>query len=734
VSFRTANGSEDWDQKRKYKEILERADKITRAEIARKLLVPDGGGWVDRVLAKHEIEVVGFTQEIGEMPRDSESIRNALQSPINSAIFGTDIRLPLIKGLEQSADRSKILGIVLVTDGQHNWGQPPVAKSIELGQRELPIYPIVIGPRTGPPDIAVVRVQGPASVFQKTDASIEARVMVSNMPIGKVKVTLTLPDAPDGTKRDPLVETIIHDGKNHAYTLRFSAKMEDAGTLELKVTAEFEPVGANGQKEEFTANNSGSVRVNVAPDKAKVLVIDGEARWEFHYLTTALVRDPTMDVQSIVFRQPRLNKANDANSKKLLLPDLKLPTDPDAFLNYDCIILGDVSPEDLPKPERERLEKYVSERGGTLVMVAGKRWMPWNFIKGGTPEADLDPLVRLLPIQNPKVMTPELGFPMTLTGEGRMVPFLRMESTADLSLERWTKLPDHFWGVVGKAKEGAVPLAFYRANGADIPKSPDALRNEERDNALMVRQNYGFGRVLFVGLESTWRWRFKTGDQYHHRFWGQVIRWAATDKPLITGDDNIRFGTREPVYRQDQEVEFVARLGEKMKKPTSESLMGARAIRLPTKDGEKEQVIGLIPLRPNEFRPRELSGSARDLPPGEYVMELVLPDLADELAAKAGPAGDPTKMRAKFKVLPPDSAEMVELSPNWPLMEEIAAKSGGQVYTPETADELIEKLESRSVTRETREVNRLWQSWWTLILFLVLITTEWGMRKWVGLP
>ena len=50
----------------------------------------------------------------------------------------------------------------------------------------------------------------------------------------------------------------------------------------------------------------------------------------------------------------------------------------------------------------------------------------------------------------------------------------------------------------------------------------------ERSASLMARQNYGFGRVIYLGIDSTWRWRFKRGSVYEHRFWSQVIRWAAS--------------------------------------------------------------------------------------------------------------------------------------------------------------------------------------------------------------
>src|SRR5947209_1353018 len=92
-------------------------------------------------------------------------------------------------------------------------------------------------------------------------------------------------------------------------------------------------------------NNRRTVQINVADDKARVLLIDGEARWEYHYLATALARDRAMKLDRVVFLQPRLGQVAEDDLKKIGNPALALPAEPDALLNYDCIILGDVSPE-----------------------------------------------------------------------------------------------------------------------------------------------------------------------------------------------------------------------------------------------------------------------------------------------------------------------------------------------------------------------------------------------------
>src|SRR5262249_58031109 len=103
--------------------------------------------------------------------------------------------------------------------------------------------------------------------------------------------------------------------------------------------------------------------------------------------------------------EPRLGKIEEPDLKKIGNPSLTLPSEPDALSSFDCIILGDATPEQLPRAERVRLEKHVAERGGTLVILAGKRAMPLGFQHApaaGAAGDEGDPLVKLLPIQQPR--------------------------------------------------------------------------------------------------------------------------------------------------------------------------------------------------------------------------------------------------------------------------------------------------------------------------------------------
>ncbi len=703
-------------ESQRFDAVVKRVDALNRLDLSARILTKDGLGLVDALREKHQLELIGFGKDVAALPIGADRLKDALAGAKKDGVtLYTDLKLPLAHASETSASDTgaKLLGVVLLTDGRHNWGESPALRARELGERKVPVHSIAIAPKDPPTDIAVVTAQAQAAtVFKGSIVPIEVGVRINGWPAGPVKVTLDFPADAQGNRKPQLEETIEHDGRDAVYPLTFKAKMDDPGPQLMTVTAE------GGDKDRFPENNKRQARVNVVKDRAKVMLIDGEARWEFHYLHTCLGRDPNMDIRSVVFRQPRLGKLNDEELRKMGTPASKMPDDLELLTSYDCIVLGDVEANQLNQAQREAIEKYVGESGGTLVISAGKRSMPLEIAS-----QENDPLRKLLPIRNPKVFAADEGFPLNITGEGERSWFLSMGDSAGQNRAAWDRFPLHYWAAVGELKDGAEVLAAVPGGNP-------------RDRALLARQSYGFGRVLYVGIDSTWRWRYKTGDHYHHRFWGQVAQWAASDRllPVTNANGTIRFGTREPIYQGGQDVEVVARTSDAVKKLGPNAIKGARVIRLPEVVGGKETPAGLIPLTHPEGRPRDLSGKAHDLTPGKYAVELEIPEWADQLQGPPGPDGRATKLRCPFEVAPPDNEELVDLAANLSLLEELAQAGNGKVHSIENAKDLIESLAAQSATREYFVERPLRQSWWVLGAFLAFLTLEWILRKWAGLP
>ncbi len=714
-SLRVADPQRPADGQRKIADTLKLADVATvpRLKLAERILTPDGADLLGELAKTHDVEAVAFDQTTRSLPVEPNPLKAKLDADRLLAVSAgggdlvyTDLKLPLARAADTAdSPASKLVGVVLLTDGRHNWGDSPAVRVREFAARGVPVYPVALAPAVAPPDVAVVAAQPQTSVvFKGSTVPVEVQVRVSGWPAGVIAVRMDLPPDESGKPRPPVTESFVHGGADETYTVVLRAKLDTPGPLSLVISAE-----AKGGEDKFPANNRRTVRVNVVKDRARVLLVDGEARWEFHYLHTCLGRDDNMDVRSVVFRQPRITKATDDDLKKFGTPARTLP-DADTLGGYDCVILGDVEPSQMR--DWAWLEKYVAEDGGTLVVVAGKRAVPLQYT------ADADPLRKLLPISDPTEYAVKNGFRLALTPDGRRSWFLSLGDSAAATREAWEGLPVHYWAVAGKPKDGAEVLA--EANGA----------------AVMARHNYGFGRVLYVGVDSTWRWRYKVGDKWHHKFWGQVAQWAASDRllPAQNPAGTIRFGTREPAYRTGQEVEVLARGSDEVKKLGPNSLKGARVVRLADKDGGAETAVGLTPLTTPDGRPRDVAGKVRNLPPGQYAVELEIPDWADQLQGAVGPDGRAAKLRSPFEVLPPDNEEVIELTADVQMLDDIASTSGGRVYQPHEVEELVRQLSAKVATVDTRTEHPARKSWLTLAFVLILLGAEWGVRKWAGLP
>jgi hypothetical protein len=855
------------ERRRPFDEVCQRVDALTRAQVAHRLLAADGGRLLTDLRARQDVELIGFDREAWEAPDRLDELFQRQPADAKAAgpnraedaaarltaAYHTDLNQPLLRA---EADRGKVLGIVLLTDGRHNTGPLPDKKARELGERKVPIYPIALGARRSPPDVALVKVEAPAGALQDVEVQVKAQVKVSGLDKQKIVVAVHHPGQPPD--QNPLGQaTVEHTGKDNTYTVPVVIRLSEPGKQTFMVTAR----PAAHVQEARADNNSRPVTIQVGGDhKPKVLLVDGEARWEYHYLATALLRDPTFQVERVLFEPPLINpRATDEYLERMGNPLRALPADPDALRAYDCIVLGDVDPKDLPRAERLRLEKYVKDYGKTLILVAGKRFLPQAYLQeqaggdGAAPKPDGgkdanaqgDPLVKMLPIEEPHVLSPARGFRRRPTGEAQLVPFMQMGETPAQSDRLWQELPPHFWAMVGRAKPAASVLAYVpdeaqawkdllaqvqakwpglqnagldaitqgkadelvgriqqrqepeveqfvgevtrfagdewakvkeppdrdrawkqvleqveakwprlkdagleKAGPGDLKDLGDRVRRQqkrdieqfveearariqrtqEREQPLLVRQNYGFGRVLYLALDSTWRWRYKVGDQHHHRFWGQVIHWAAADKPPL------RFGAGSAVYRPGQDVDLFVRLGEDVVRAWPAKVeVGARIVRL-ADPGKAEESVALVPLT-GDVKGRELTGLVRDLPVGTYAIELAVSDpaLAGQLLGPLAGAGK-DKMRVTFTVLPPDTAETAELAADWDQLQRLAGESHGKVLMPENASEVLNLLTKQTAVQIDRPERKLWQWWPTLIAALLLVTAEWVGRKLAGLP
>jgi hypothetical protein len=317
------------------------------------------------------------------------------------------------------------------------------------------------------------------------------------------------------------------------------------------------------------------------------------------------------------------------------------------------------------------------------------------------------------------------------------------------NLETWASLPDLHWRCpIAGTKGAALVLAYalppqapdyMKAGEGEAPAEPKAaqppsaakggvpakgpsdevlrLRQQYiRDHALLVTHNAALGRVLFVATDHTWRLRYRVGDTHHHRFWGQILRWATADK-LPAGTNFVKLGTDRPRYSADQAVRVRAKITQPDFTPV-----------------ESDDVTAVIYLADKPVLRRKMDyvkGSlglyAADigkLEGGTYRVELDAPAAKGILASESA-----DKVTSEFFVEPAVPQEQVELSANRGLLERVASLTGGQVADPAHATEALAALGEAAKVIPDRRQWSLWNSWPLLLTIVALAGVEWFLRK-----
>lgn len=648
-----------------YDRTLATIDGLTRFEAARKTLAHRD--WLSRLRAIHRVELVDFDSQLhpdSDRPPDSDAL--------------TDLQLPLNRARELGPN---LVGVVLLSDGRPTIGDRPDARSIVPN---APVHVVSTMPRNNPIDLAIAAAKPRSPTALKgAVVPIDVTLSVRNWPPDLLRVTI---DPPAGK---PVSATVGHSGGDATLTLTLPVKIDASGIVSLPVRVE------GAEPDRIPENDRRTTTVTVVRDKARVLLIDAEPRWEFHYLHIALGRDPHVELRSVVLRQPRLGTDRDSQLRSAGFPATKCP-DADTLTAYDLVILGDLDPADLPGDWTARLEKFVADQGGALAVIPGKAAMPMAWPAGA--------IRRLIPIRDPQVIVRDNGESLEPTVDSERVGFLQFAETPGANREIWDRLPPHHWLVAGSPKPAATVLL---------------TAGEEAKWPVMLMQPYGFGRVLWLGIDSTWRWRLKAGDRYHHRFWGQVAQWAASDRllPAVNAAGTIRFGPREPVTESGQESRVVVRWSDEAGSPGA-----TKAVRVTSADAP-ERIVSMSPLTGSDERPRELTATIPSLPPGRYAIELVVPEWANALRENDGP------LQAALTVTTPESIEWTDPTPDWNWLDRTAQTTGGEVHTLDTLDRLVDSLAARSATREITIERRLRHSWWLFGTIIGLLTVDWIVRK-----
>ncbi|NQT94631.1 MAG: hypothetical protein HQ559_17885 [Lentisphaerae bacterium] len=389
-------------------------------------------------------------------------------------------------------------GMVILTDGAHNTAdliEPAIA---HVAERRVPIYFIPVG-GARPRDVSLDHIIGEDIVF----VDEQFRFFVSMTHFGYTGRRLA-PKATFGSVPVTVAPVTVEDERETTFPVVHTPTETGVYDLSVSIPADSDELVAQ--------NNTVTRKVRVIKDRIRVLMVFGTPTWEFRFLRGALERDRRVDYRIYLqSADPRLFR----HSQKRFIKDLP-GTERDLFRSYDMVILSAIDMHSLPGDFHGMLEKFVASDGGGLVVLSDGSEIPYSM--KNTPLDTLLPVRVLHPVglsSFKQEMFDPLRAPYRLrvVGEGHGSPMTAFDNDRRRNREIWDSFPA-LYEVCPEAELKPSAIALLEA----------VSRGEETPRPALVYHAYGNGSVLYMGFDSTWRWRREYGDRYFRGFWGKVVQ------------------------------------------------------------------------------------------------------------------------------------------------------------------------------------------------------------------
>ena len=477
---------------------------VTRLQQAAAVLGDEA--WSAR-LQQAEVRAWGFAESAYPLALDTVAAASTRGQ-------ATDIGRALAASLEEIAERERVQGVVLFSDGGHNLGRDPVQLSAEQG---VPVYALGVGGAEVPVDVQLVDVRTAETGYVGQSQQIDAEVRSWGYEGQRVEVRLY--------EGEQLLQrqSLLLEGDGQGQRVSFAVTPQQVGPRIFRV------VVAPAAGEFATADNEALAFTQILSGCPQVLLLAGGPSEDLAFLRRSLSADSSWVVEALIRRESDAFYGGAWNSAILQGRDVVLLVNPGGWL--------------LNGPPATALVQHVYGGAGLLVVGGPKMVRAWR------PDS---PLAALMPLQMagpaPFVSGEVL---LRLSAGGRRHPVVRQPAGAD---DPWSRLP---------------PLPGYFRTAQQRPGTT-VLVEGVGGEPVIAAGAYGEGKVIAALSASFWRLDLMSSGvdgrpQIIRTFWRDATKWLALDAP----SGRVRTSTERPVYRAGEEVVFAVQVFDELLKPQS---------------------------------------------------------------------------------------------------------------------------------------------------------------------
>lgn len=653
-------------------------DKATRLNAAKALLTKADGALVRQLSEGYDLELTVVDNASQSVARDANGVLARLGESATDG-DGSATRLgDAIAGLTSDGPVTPLQGVLVLSDGQVTTGRS-LSDAAETARRTgTPLYVVGIGSDEAPAEARLSDLVADDMAFVDDLVAFKATLSSHGLAGKPIRVELFR----EGVADPVATETITPNDDGGPTPVRLTDRPSAPG--EYRYTLRATPSETHS---DASSTSELTHSLQIRDDQIRVLLAAAYPNYEYRYLKQLLERDETIRVAT------HLQEADPEHAEADLTALPRMPLRLEALAEYDALVLIDLDPTLLPRSLWDEVGRFVSERGGGVVLVAGPEYMPGAYRRRAAFAA-------LAPTEVSKATLggweESDGFAVLPTPLGQQTPAMELGDTPVDSERIWRALPNLYWRAdVGPPKPAAQVLATH----------PTARLDSGGPAALVVSHYYGAGRVLLHAFDSTYRWRYRVGDVYFARYWVQTLRTLARNKRTEAAA-SLELAANKRRYEPGEAV----RLRLRDERP-GVARSGAATVVLQA-PGQAERRIELAPGGDGG----RFETTVRDLPPGRY----------RALFVESG--AEPTV--AEFEIVAP-LGEDARPEMNRAGLQAAAERSRGTFLTIDEARERLADVipPGRPTALEALPPIELWNRWPLLAGITACLTAEWILRK-----
>jgi hypothetical protein len=542
-----------------------------------------------------------------------------------------------------------IAGVIVLSDGGSNAGSESQESIANARAAGIPVFCVGIGSDRRPANVNVVDLEAPPRVYPNDAFPLTGFLQAFGFAGRTIKVELISKagrnSQDQGSIEDVQQTTIGPDGE--LTPVKFQVTPTEVGirTYAIRIVP---PSQDSDQRD-----NEKSATVQVVERKNRVLLFAGAATREFQFLRNMLFRDKNTTVD-VLIQSGVPGISQEASAVLFEFPKLA-----EEFFEYDCIVAFDPDWSLLDEQQTQLIERWVAEKAGGLVLVAGLVETPkllatrganqLETIRGLYPVAFFNRGSAALSLSRTSSDSP---WPLSFSRDGQEADFLRLEDDPLESERAWTS----YSGIYGYfATKGPKPGAKVFARFSDPTTAVDGELP-----VYMAAQFYGAGRVFFQGSGEMWRLR-QASDSYFERYYTKLIRWVSQGRLLRDSTRGLLLVDKDRCLLGET-ISVQAVLTNSQHEPLTAGEVMAVLV-------DPESRRRNLPLRrvENSARPGTYAAQFSTPIAGDYRVELPLPDSADEVLSR--------DVRARIPAMETERPER-----NDALLKDLAQKTGGAYY------------------------------------------------------